>query len=124
MARPAKDAATRRPVPVERKAPAPITSPETGGRCEMVQARSRANRPMNRAPIGVGSRTMRPLASQEASAEPMAMPTEKIASSRVTTVSEPFRLSRTSTGSRASTTAPTSQNQLTMSEPRHRRVSA
>ena len=51
------------------------------------------------------------------------MPTEKIASSRVTTVSEPFRLSRTSTGSRASTTAPTSQNQLTMSEPRHRRVS-
>jgi hypothetical protein len=52
------------------------------------------------------------------------MPMENSASSSVITVSVPLKASRTSTGRSESTTTPTSQNQLTISEPRHRRVSA
>lgn len=52
------------------------------------------------------------------------MPMEKSARSSVITVSVPLKAPRTRTGSSDSTTTPTSQNQLTVSEPRHRRVSA
>ncbi|GJE46818.1 hypothetical protein AEGHOMDF_6027 [Methylobacterium soli] len=111
-------------MPLARNWPAPTSGPETGGSCDTVQARSRPNSPIRIAPTGVGSSTMRPLASQEARPDPSAMPTEKVASSIVTTVSEPLSPVLTSTGSSDSTTAPTSQNQLTTTEPRHRRESA
>ena len=51
------------------------------------------------------------------------MPMEKVASRSVMTVSVPLKALRTITGSSDRTTTPTSQNQLTMSEPRHIRVS-
>ena len=113
----------RRPPP-RRKAAGPTIAAGAGGRCATLQARSRPNTPISTAPTGVGSSTIRPLASQEASPEPSAMPIEKIASKRVITVSEPLKAPRTSTGSSDSTTTPTTQNQLTISEPRHSRVSA
>ena len=116
--------ATCRPVPLAMKAIAPTASPEAGGRPATTRARSRPNRPISTAPTGVGSSTMRPLDSQEASPEPSAMPTENTASSSVTTVSVPLSALFTSTGSSDSTTTPTSQNQLTITEPRHSRVSA
>lgn len=76
------------------------------------------------AAIGVGSITIRPAQSQEARPEPSATPTENRARSAVTTVSSPPKVRFTRAGSRASTTAPTSQNQLVMSPVRHSRVSS
>src|SRR4051794_41943195 len=83
-----------------------------------------ANRPSSTAPIKVGSRRMRPAASQAARPEPTAMKIEKIARQAVTTSSLPPSTFLTSGGISESATAPTSQNQLVTSAPHSRRGSA
>ena len=79
---------------------------------------------MRSAPIAVGNSTMRPLASHEARPEPTAIPTENTARSTVTTSSVASSRFFTSGGRIDSVTAPTSQNQDTMTPPRHSRPSA
>ena len=65
---------------------------------------------------------MRPLASHEARPEPTAIPTENTARSTVTTSSVASSRFFTSGGRIDSVTAPTSQNQDTMTPPRHSRA--
>ena len=84
---------------------------------DAVQPRSIENRPSRTPPISVGNRTMRPCASQAASAEPTATATEKIVRKTVTTLSVPPMLKVTSGGNSDSTSAPTSQNQLVTRRP-------
>ena len=81
------------------------------------QPRSSANTPSRTAPITVGSRMMRPAASQAARPEPIAIEIEKMARKAVTTSSLPPSTFFTSGGISESTTAPTSQNQLVTSAP-------
>ena len=67
---------------------------------------------------------MRPAASQAARPEPTATATEKMVRNTVTTASVPPMSNFTRVGSSDRTSAPTSQNQLTTSEPHHKRASA
>ena len=76
------------------------------------QPRSIANTPSRTAPTTVGSRMMRPAASQAARPEPTAIEIEKMARQVVTTSSSPPSTFFTSGGISESATAPTSQNQL------------
>ena len=66
----------------------------------------------------------RPADSQDATPDPTAMPTEKIASAAVVVPSLPWRSPLTRIGSSVSATAPVSQNQLTKSPQDHSRRSA
>jgi hypothetical protein len=76
-----------------------------------------ANRPIRTPANGTSASRMRPSESRAASVEPMATPTVNSTRNRVTTLSAPPISSFTRVGSSESTTAPTSQNQLTTSEP-------
>jgi len=80
--------------------------------------------PMMMAPIGTSARFGRTWLRWAANSEPTAMPMAKIARHSVTTPSVPPTTSLTSAGNSDSTTAPTSQNQETMTMPSHRRGSA
>ena len=74
--------------------------------------------------MSVGSRMMRPAASQAASPEPTAIETEKMARQAVTTSSVPPNTFFTSGGNSESETAPTSQNQLVTMAPHQIRRSS
>ena len=76
------------------------------------------------APITVGSRMMRPAASQAARPEPIAIEIEKTARQVVTTSSSPPSTFFTSGGINERATAPTSQNQLVTIAPHSRRRSS
>src|SRR5580704_15212598 len=94
-----------------------------GTRDVTVQPRSSENTPSSTPAISVGKSTIRPCASQAASAEPTATATEKIVRKAVITASVPPILIVTSGGNSDRISAPTSQNQLTTRAPHHNRGS-
>ncbi len=95
-----------------------------GTKCAAIQPRSSENTPSITAPNSVGRMTMRPAASHAARPEPTATATEKMVRNSVITASVPLRLTCTSGSSSDSTSAPTSQNQLTTMAPHHSRGSS
>ena len=123
MASPARSAAMRRPRTDENTSAMLILSRRTPG--SRSPSRDRAQtRASNNAASSVGNRTMRPCASQEASAEPTPIATANMARKAVMTLSSPPITVLASGGSSDSTTAPTSQNQLVTRPPHHSRGSA
>ena len=117
IASPARSSANRMPRPAPNIGE---IAGKTGGSAQAPQVdqpRSIANTPSSTAPISVGSRMMRPAASQAARPEPIAIEIEKIARQAVTTSSSPPSTFLTSGGISESATAPTSQNQLVTSAP-------
>ncbi len=89
-----------------------------------IQPRSSENNPSSTAPNNVGRMTIRPAASHAARPEPTATATEKMVRKTVITASVPLMLTCTSGSSSDSTSAPTSQNQLTTMAPHHSRGSS
>src|SRR5580704_5762365 len=95
-----------------------------GTTADAVQPRSSENKASSTVATSVGNSTMRPAASQAASAEPIATEIEKMVRNSVTTCSPPPKVNDTSGGNSDSTSAPTSQNQLATMAPHHSRGSA
>ena len=83
-----------------------------------------ANRPSKTAAISVGSRMIRPAASQAARPEPIAIEIAKMALQVVMTSSVPPRTSLTRGCMTVATTAPASQNQLVTKAPHQIRLSS
>ena len=79
MARPAMSMAMRKPRAEPNTLPMPAIAVAGGAAPNVAQPVSSAKTASSTAPISVGSRMMRPCASQAARPEPMAMATEKMA---------------------------------------------
>src|SRR5580704_4575168 len=92
-----------------------------GTMADAVQARSSENRPSSTAAMSVGKMIMRPAASHAARPEPMATATAKMVKKAEKTTLVPLMLTFTSVGSNATTSAPTTQNQLTTIATHHSR---
>ena len=100
-------------------------APAAAAKLYAIQPRSSENSPISTAPTRVGRMTMRPAASHAARPEPTATATEKTVRNTVITAvgAVDVDVARAASSS-DSTSAPTSQNQLTTMAPHHSRGSA